>query len=248
MSVGASPVPHGAGIPGAGIALFADGADLAGIRSLAADDRVGGFTTNPTLMRKAGVVDYVSFAQEAAAIVAPRSLSLEVFADDLGNIIRQGRIISSWGRNVYVKVPVTLTDGTATTEAISTLSGEGVQLNVTALTTLEQVARVTDELTAGVPSIVSVFAGRIADAGVDPVPLMSAASILTARLPGCDLLWASSREVLNITQARQSGCQIITLTSDLWAKLGLVGRPLPEVSLDTVRMFARDAEQAGYQL
>lgn len=233
---------------GTGIALFADGADLDSIRALAADDRVGGFTTNPTLMRKAGITDYITFAQQAAAIVAPRSLSLEVFADDIANIIRQARIIHTWGDNVYVKVPVTTTDGAPTTDAIRTLAAEGVRLNVTALTTLEQVARVTDELTGSVASIVSVFAGRIADSGVDPVPLMSAAAVLTSQRTGCALLWASSREVLNIVQAWQSGCQIITLTADLWAKLGGVGRPLADISLDTVQMFARDADHAGYQL
>ena len=241
---------HGDGTGGVylRIKMFADGADIDHIRSFVRDPRVAGFTTNPTLMRRAGVADYQAFAHEALALVAPRPISFEVFTDGLDEMITQAERIASWGENVYVKIPVTNTRGESTAPAVEELSAKGVQLNVTAILTETQIQEVCDALSPVTPSVVSVFAGRIADAGVDPVPIMKRASKILKARPRAELLWASPREVLNIVQAQECGCQIITMTTDLWEKLGSLGKDLGEYSLDTVKMFHEDAKQAGYSL
>ena len=230
------------------IKIFADGADLAGIMRLYANPLIKGFTTNPTLMRKAGVEDYESFARTVLAAVPDRPVSFEVFADEFPEMIRQARTIASWGSNVFVKIPVTNTRGEFSGSVIRELSEGGVSLNVTALLSPIQVQRVTECLASETPAIVSVFAGRVADTGVDPVALMrEALAVMTAR-PKAELLWASPRELLNIFQADEIGCHIITVTHDVLAKLSLVGRDLDEYSLDTVKMFHSDAAAAGYSI
>jgi transaldolase len=238
----------------AGIKIFADGASLASMREAARDPRIAGFTTNPTLMRKAGVADYRAFAKEVLAAIRDKPISFEVFADDADGMRRQARELASWGDNVYVKVPVTNTRGTPMTDLIRELAGAGVKLNVTAICTLEQVREVATALAGGAPSVISVFAGRIADTCRDPIPLMrEALGICRAAdrasgAHGIELLWASPREVLNIAQAAEIGCDIITVTPDLLAKLALHGKELAVFSLETVQMFYRDAEAAGYKL
>lgn len=230
------------------IKIFADGADLTGISRLASDPLIAGFTTNPTLMRKSGITDYAAFASQILECVPDRPISFEVFSDDEDEMDRQARLIASWGPNVYVKVPVTNTGGVSTSKVIRRLSDAGVKLNVTAILSLGQVQEVVEALTGSEGAIVSVFAGRIADTGTDPIPIMTAALELVALQPKLELLWASPREVLNIVQADAIGCHIITVTHDLLAKLPGLGRPLNEISLDTVRMFHRDAREAGYTL
>jgi transaldolase len=230
------------------VKIFADGADLAGIVKMAKNPLVKGFTTNPTLMRKAGVADYESFARQVLEAVPDQPVSFEVFADDFRSMIDQGRVIASWGRNVNVKVPVSNTAGQFAGEVIRTLSGEGVVLNVTAIFTVEQVAAVAEALDPATPAIISVFAGRIADTGVDPVPHMRACLEALRSRPKAELLWASPRELLNIIQADEVGCHIITVTNDVIAKLDLVGKDLLEYSRETVQMFYRDALGAGYEI
>lgn len=230
------------------IKIFADGADLDGIRKLAVNPQIKGFTTNPTLMRKAGVADYEAFGRAVLAAVPDRPVSLEVFADDFGEMIDQGRTIASWGRNANVKIPVSDTKGRFTGPVIESLAKAGVVLNVTAILTVDQVKRVASCLNPDVPAIVSVFAGRVADTGVDPVPLMTACRDALKDLPKAELLWASPRELLNIFQADEIGCHVITMTNDLLAKLALVGKDLDEYSLETVKMFHRDATAAGYSI
>jgi transaldolase len=230
------------------IKIFADGADLDGIRQLAANPLIKGFTTNPTLMRKAGIADYESFGRDVLAVVPDRPVSLEVFADEFGEMIDQGRTIASWGRNANVKIPVSDTKGRFTGPVIDSLAKSGVVLNVTAILSVDQVKRVATCLNPDVPAIVSVFAGRVADTGVDPVPLMAACRDALKHLPKAELLWASPRELLNIFQADQIGCHIITVTNDLLAKLALVGKDLNDYSLETVKMFYRDATAAGYSI
>lgn len=230
------------------VQLFADGADLAGIAKLAADPRVAGFTTNPTLMRKAGVTDYVAFAKEVLKIVTDRSVSFEVFADDFPTMKAQALAIAAWGPNVYVKIPVTNTKGEFAGPLIAELSAAGVQLNVTAILTLEQVQAVTDALAPQTPAIVSVFAGRIADAGVDPVGLMAQARDILAAKPAAQLLWASPRELYNVVQADQVGCHIITAPPEILSKLSLIGKDLAAYSLETVAMFRNDAVAAGFDI
>jgi len=228
--------------------VFADGADLTSIRALAANPSVKGFTTNPTLMRVAGVNDYKAFALDVLSIIGERPVSFEVFADDFATMEAQAREIASWGDNVYVKIPVTNTRGDFAGPLIASLSHAGVKLNVTAIMTLEQVKRVGEALSEKVPAVVSVFAGRIADTGRDPVPHMrEALAILKAR-PRAELLWASPRELLNIFQADEIGCPIITATPDVLKKLALVGKDLDLYSRETVSMFYRDAEAAGYSI
>jgi transaldolase len=230
------------------VKIFADGADLAGILKLYADPLIKGFTTNPTLMRKAGVQDYEVFARAVLAAVSDRPVSFEVFADEPLEMARQARAIASWGANVYVKIPVTTTDGSSTGALVGTLSAEGINLNVTALLTLQQVREVTECLDPATPAIVSVFAGRVADTGVDPVPLMrDAVEVLRAR-PKAELIWASPRELLNIFQADEVGCHIITVTNDILGKLGLIGKDLAAYSLETVAMFRNDALAAGFTI
>jgi transaldolase len=230
------------------IKVFADGADIAGIRKLADDPMIAGITTNPTLMRKVGIEDYEQFATELLEVVPDRPISFEVFSDDFAEMERQALKIAGWGENVYVKVPITNTEGTSSLDLVRRLSHEGVKLNVTALMTGAQVEGSAAALEGGAPAFVSVFAGRIADAGVDPLPIMVAALDSLRPLADVELIWASPREVLNIVQADQIGCHIITVTHDLLAKLHLLGRDLDEFSLDTVRMFHQDASAAGFTL
>jgi transaldolase len=230
------------------VKIFADGADLSEIARLAADPSIRGFTTNPTLMRQGGVDDYEAFGREMLGIVGDRPVSFEVFADEPAEMTRQALKLASWGENVYVKVPVTNSEGESTDAVVRTLSGEGVRVNVTAVFTPKQVEVVTDALAGGPPSYVSVFAGRIADAGVDPIPLVREALETIGPEPQIELIWASPREVLNLVQADRVGCHIITVTADLLKKLALLGKDLTEFSLDTVRMFATDAASAGYSL
>jgi transaldolase len=230
------------------VKLFADGADLDGILSLAEDPRIAGFTTNPTLMWKAGLIDYADFAQRLLERITTHPISFEVFADDAEEMRRQARLISSWGPNVYVKIPVTTTSGESMAPLVRELSEDGLQINVTALFTTAQVELITASLKDGAPSYVSVFAGRIADAGVEPTPIMSRALDILLDAPRAELIWASPREVLNIVQADQIGCHIITLTHELLAKLDLLGKDLEQFSLETVQMFRRDAITAGFEL
>jgi transaldolase len=230
------------------VKIFADGADLNAMRQAAANPLIKGFTTNPTLMRAAGVSDYRGFAHDVLKLIPDRPISFEVFADDFASMRDQALEIASWGDNVYVKIPVTNTKGEFAGPLIASLSRSGVKLNVTAITTLEQVSRVGDSLAENVPAVVSVFAGRIADTGRDPVPLMSEALRLLSQRPQAELLWASPREVLNIFQADEIGCHIITVTNDHLKKLALVGKDLAAYSLETVAMFYRDAISAGYDI
>jgi transaldolase len=228
------------------IKIFADGADIKGILEMHKNPLVRGFTTNPTLMRKAGVSDYESFARNLLETVTDRPISFEVFADDLPTMIRQGRAISSWGKNVNVKVPVMNTKGEFTGPALHALASDGVELNVTAIMTAAQVRAVSAVLEPSVPAIVSVFAGRIADTGIDPVPHMRECKRVLASRPKAELLWASPRELLNIFQAEEIGCHIITCTNDMIAKLSLVGKDLVEYSRETVQMFYRDATASAF--
>jgi transaldolase len=230
------------------IKIFADGADRRGIAEHAENPFVKGFTTNPTLMRKAGISDYESFAREILTLVTDRPVSFEVFSDEFDEMEMQALKIASWGPNVVVKIPVTTTKGESCAKLLSRLARSGVALNVTALMTLKQIRTVTESLEGGAPSIVSVFAGRMADAGVDPVPMMAAGLELCRAYDNIELLWASPREVLNIVQANQIGCDIITVTNDLLAKLGGLGKDLDAFSLETVKMFADDAATAGFAL
>ncbi len=228
--------------------IFADGADLQAILDLAQDPRVTGYTTNPTLMWKAGLTDYAAFAHRLLEHITEAPISFEVFADDEAEIRRQALLISSWGENVYVKIPVTTTDGTPMAPLARELSSDGVQLNVTAMFTLDQVRALTEAVADGAPSYLSVFAGRIADAGVDPVPIMRESVEIMKAAPRSELIWASPREVLNVVQASDVGCHVITMTHDLLKKLGGLGKDLDQFSLETVQMFHRDAETAGFLL
>lgn len=230
------------------VKIFADGANLDGIVDLAKNPLIKGFTTNPTLMRAAGITDYEGFARSLLAVVPDKPISFEVFADDFDDMERQARIISSWGANVYVKVPVSDTKGTFAGPLISRLSTAGVKLNVTAIMTVDQVWSVAEFLDPATPAVVSVFAGRVADTGVDPVPLMRECVAVLKERPKAELLWASPRELLNIFQASEIGCHIITVTHDVLKKLSLVGKNLDEYSLETVDMFYRDAVAVGYSI
>lgn len=230
------------------VKIFADGADLPGMLDLYRKPYIKGFTTNPTLMRKSGITDYRAFAREVLAAIPDRPISFEVLSDDIKEMERQADAIAGWGENVYVKVPVTNTRGESTCALVRALSRRGVKVNVTALLPLEQVRAVVDAVAGGAPACVSVFAGRLADTGIDPVPLMKQAVELLRAAPNAELIWASPRELLNIFHADQIGCHIITVTHDILQKLPLVGRDLHEYSLDTVKMFHRDAEQAGFTL
>jgi transaldolase len=231
------------------IHLYADGADKAGILDLYAKPYIKGLTTNPTLMKKAGITDYEAFARDILQTVTAKPISLEVFADDFAEMKRQALKIAGWGKNVYVKIPITNTRAESAVPLIRELAAEGVQLNITAILTLDQVRAVAAVLHPQVPSVVSIFAGRIADTGVDPMPIMQASRLLLAGQPQAQLLWASVREVLNIVQAEQSGCHIVTVQHDILAKAAkLLSMDLGELSLDTVKMFANDAASAGYRL
>ena len=228
--------------------IFADGADRDGILELRKNPLIAGFTTNPTLMRAAGVSDYESFALDVVDLVPDRPISFEVFSDDDDAMFEQALKISSWGEHVHVKIPITNTSGRSTAALQRRLADQGVQLNVTALLTLEQVEVAADALRDGAHSYVSVFAGRIADTGRDPVPMMTDALDILGDADHLELLWASPREILNVVQAAEIGCDVITVTHDLLRKLDGLGRDLTEFSLDTVRMFHRDAELSGYSL
>jgi transaldolase len=230
------------------VKIFADGADFDGILKMYANPLIKGFTTNPSLMRKAGVTDYEAYARKVIAAVPDRPISFEVFADDIDGMIQQARVIASWGSNVNVKIPVTNTQGEFTGRAVETLSSEGVIVNVTAVFTHEQVRRIAERLASGTGAIVSVFAGRIADTGHDPVPHMAECVKILGDRPRAELIWASPRELLNIFQADSVGCHIITVTNDVLAKLGLVGKNLDAYSLETVEMFYRDATGAGFSI
>ena len=230
------------------VEIFADGANCEAIVELSANPLIKGFTTNPTLMRAAGVADYEAFAREIVAAVPNMPVSFEVFADEFDDMERQARHISAWGDQVYVKIPVTDTQGKSTARVVSTLSEEGVKLNVTALFTVEQVRSVTGALAGGPPAFISVFAGRIADSGRDPIPIMKDSLEVMAPHRNLKLIWASPREILNIVQADEIGCHVITVTHDLLKKLSSLGKDLDEFSLDTVRMFYGDAATAGFTL
>lgn len=228
------------------VKLFADGAEKSTMLELYRNPLIAGFTTNPTLMRKAGVGDYREFALDVLGAIPDRPISLEVFADEFSDMDRQAREIASWGENVYVKIPVTNTRREPALDLICRLSHAGIKLNVTALLTLDQVRDVSAALAGGAPSYVSVFAGRVADTGCDPVPLMAAAVEIVSRYPAMELIWASPRELLNIFQADAIGCHIITATSDVLQKLALVGKDLDDYSLETVQMFYNDARKSGF--
>ena len=230
------------------VKIFADGADRAGMLEMYRNPLIKGFTTNPTLMRKAGVTDYQAFALDILRVIPDRPISFEVFSDDFAEMECQAREIATWGVNVYVKIPVTNTWGESTAGLVHDLAQARVKLNVTALLTLDQVREVSAVLAGGPPACISVFAGRVADTGHDPVPLMAAAVELVRMYPNIELIWASPRELLNIFQADGIGCHIITATNDILKKLELVGRDLHEYSLDTVKMFRDDAVKAGYTL
>lgn len=230
------------------IKLYADGADKKAIHSLNENPNVQGFTTNPTLMRKAGVTDYVQFCQEIAELVGPKPISFEVFSDDILEMERQAKVIQGFGPNVYVKIPITNTKGESTSPINKRLSQSGVKLNVTAIFTESQVTETVSSLENGAPSVISVFAGRIADAGIDPVPMMKNFALETARHPQMELLWASPREILNLVQADSVGCDIITMTPELFAKIPSLGKDLAVFSLETVKMFHSDALSSGFEL
>jgi transaldolase len=230
------------------IAIFADGAEKAGMLEMYAKPYIRGFTTNPTLMRKAGVTDYESFARDILRVIPDRPISFEVFADDFSEMARQARKIATWGKNIRVKIPITNTRRESAVPLCEQLTQEGIPLNVTALLTLEQVQAVVDAVEGGAPTYVSVFAGRIADSGVDPVPLMAEAVRRLGAAPNTELIWASPRELLNIFQADAIGCHIITVTNDILQKLALVGKDLADYSLDTVKMFYNDGRAAGFVL
>jgi transaldolase len=228
--------------------IFADGADLDGILALADDPNIAGFTTNPTLMWKAGLTDYADFAQRLLERITEHPISFEVFADDTDEMRRQARLIASWGKNVYVKIPISTTSGESMAPLVRELSEDGVQVNVTAMFTTAQVELITSAVKDGAPSYLSVFAGRIADAGVDPMPIMARSVEIMREAPRAELIWASPREVLNVVQADQVGCHIITMTHDLLKKLESLGKNLDQFSLETVQMFRRDAIAAGFTL
>jgi transaldolase len=235
-------------LEGMNIKIFADGADVNGIKTMYAKPWIKGFTTNPTLMRKAGIVDYKAFALEVLKVVPDRPVSFEVFADEFDEMESQAMEIASWGSNVNVKIPVSNTKRNFSGPLIRRLSMAGVKLNITAVMTLEQVRDIADHLLGDTPAIISVFAGRIADTGVDPVPLMRDALKHLQSRPKAELLWASPRELLNIVQANDIGCHIITATNDILNKLQLLGKDHAEYSLETVEMFHKDATAAGYTI
>lgn len=230
------------------VKLFADGADLAGMKEMAANPLIKGFTTNPTLMRKAGIADYKAFARDVLKAIPDRPVSFEVFADDFEQMEAQALEIASWGKNVNVKIPVTNTKKEFSGVLIERLSKAGVKVNVTAVMTTEQVKHITERLDAKTPAIISVFAGRIADTGRDPMPIMAQAVEIMKAKPKAELIWASPRELLNVFQANAVGCHIITATNDILKKLSLVGKDLDKYSLETVEMFYKDATAAGFSI
>ena len=230
------------------VKIFADGADRKGMLEMYAKPFIKGFTTNPTLMRKAGISDYRAFAKDILSAITDRPISFEVFSDEFDEMEREAREIAGWGANVNVKIPVTNTRGEPSYDLVARLAKDGVRLNVTAIFTLEQVRDVVARLDPGVPAFVSVFAGRIADTGRDPIPHMIQAKALLGRAPKAELIWASPRELLNVFHADEAGCDVITVTNDILAKLSSVGKDLGQFSLETVRMFRDDAVKAGFRL
>ena len=230
------------------VQIFADGADKAGMIEMYRNPNVKGFTTNPTLMRKAGVVDYEGFARDIISAIPDRPISFEVFADDFTDMERQARRIATWGEHISVKIPITNTKHESSIPLVRKLSLDGIALNVTAIFTLSQVQAVVDAVRGGSPCYVSVFAGRIADSGIDPVPIMAAAVERLRVAPNTQLIWASPRELLNIFQAEDIGCQVITITNDILKKFPLVGKDQDVFSLETVKMFYEDGKAAGYKL
>lgn len=230
------------------VKLFADGADLQGMLDMNSMPYIKGLTTNPTLMRKAGITNYKQFATEVLSKIKVKPISFEVFSDDLQEMKRQALEIASWGENVYVKIPVTNTAGIPTSPVITFLGKEGVKVNVTALMTVEQVQSIANALDTSTPSYVSIFAGRIADTGRDPEPIMREALKLLKHLENTELIWASPRELLNVLQADNIGCHIITATTDILKKLTLLDKNLDEYSIETVQMFYNDANDLGYEL
>jgi transaldolase len=230
------------------VKIFADSADQASMLELRARSYIAGFTTNPTLMRRVGVADYRAFARDVLSAITDKPVCFEVLADEFPEMERQAFEIASWAANVYVKIPITDTRRTSAVALIRRLSAEGVKLNVTAVMTLGQLREVLPALDAATPSYVSMFAGRIADTGVDPLPLLTEAAAMLKAIPSAGLIWASSRELLNIFQAEAAGCHAITLTTDILSKLSLIGHDLADYSLETVRMFRDDAQSAGFTL
>lgn len=230
------------------VKIFADGADVGGMLEMAGLPYIAGFTTNPTLMRKAGISEYESFARDVLVHIPDRPISFEVFSDEFDEMRRQALLIASWGANVYVKIPVTNTRGESTRTLVRRLAAAGVKLNVTALMTLEQVQDVVTALAPAVPAYVSLFAGRIADTGRDPVPAVREAVRILSEWPMAELIWASPRELLNVFQADQAGCHVITATNDILKKIPGIGKDLDAFSLETVRMFRDDAAAAGFRL
>ena len=230
------------------VKIFADGADKEAMIDMYNKEYIKGLTTNPTLMKKAGITDYENFAKDILKTVKDKPLSLEVFSDDIQDMKRQALKIAEWGENVYVKIPVTNTKSESTAKLVKELSDNGVKVNVTAIMTLDQVKEVVDSLNPDVPAYVSVFAGRIADTGIDPLPLMKEVVNITKAKPLAEVIWASPRELLNVFHADSIGCQVITVTNDILKKLKLVGYDLNEYSLDTVKMFYNDSVSAGYKL
>jgi transaldolase len=231
-----------------GLKIFADGASLEDFVRLYHEGLVTGFTTNPTLMRRFGVTDYEAFAKALLAQIRDYPISFEVFSDDLQEMKRQARKIAGWGANIYVKIPITNTKGESCLPIVTELSREGIRCNVTALMTLEQVSATVEALAPETPAIISIFAGRIADTGQDPVPVMRAAVAMAAKRPLVEILWASVREVLNLYQAKECGCHIITSTTEVIKKIDMYGKNLDDLSLETVDMFYKDALKAGYTL
>lgn len=230
------------------IKLFADGADLQGMLEMSTKPFIKGLTTNPTLMRKAGITDYRSFAKSALREISEKPISFEIFSDELEDMKRQGIEIAGWGENVYVKIPITTTSGESTVSVVDYLVNRGVKVNITALMTTNQVHVVAGVLNPSIPSYVSIFAGRIADTGRNPVPIMEEAIAILSTNSQSELIWASPRELLNVFQANEIGCHIITATNDILKKLDLVGYDLTSYSLDTVKMFRNDAIEAGFSL
>jgi len=230
------------------IKIFADGADKASMLSAAKDPVIKGFTTNPTLMRKAGVVDYAAFAKEVLAEIKDKPLSFEVFSDDFAEMERQARIIAGWAPNVYVKIPIMNTKSATSFDLIKKLAADGIKINVTAILTSAQVAEILPALSPNVPAIISVFAGRVADTGVDPIPLMQEVGSMLAPYSHYELLWASSRELFNIYQAEFAGADIITVPPDILKKSSMIGVDHDELSLQTVKMFYDDGQKVGYTL
>ena len=228
--------------------IFADGANLSDIAILAKDPLISGFTTNPTLMRSAGVQDYLSFSREVIKIIGARPISLEVFADETSEMIRQGELLHKLGSNVFVKIPITNTEGVSTSRVVQALSSQGIQVNVTAIFTVDQANKILDSLQGDTNFYLSIFAGRIADAGVNPVPIIKQTVAMLSEFGSGEVIWASPREVYNLVEADNSGCQIITMTRELISKLSGLGKDLDLFSLETVKMFANDARTAGYIL